>query len=354
MIAVQDYEHPNVYNSSDVELLSTISAEAAIAIENARLFEQAQEEIAERKQAEEKFAKAFRASPYISTIAQIKDGSLLELNEAFETILGYSRAEAIGHSTVDLGIWVNPLDRERLVRIIVANGRLEKEEVQFRTKGGQVLDCLYSGEMIELNREKYSLSIIEVITERKQAEEALQESELRFRTLIEKAPVAISISRNGICLYANHKFLEMIGLQAAEEAVGRPISEFFAAQFQEESKERTRRRALGLPVPVVFESVMQRSDGVQFPIEATVAAVHLADGDANMAFVFDISERKQAEEAKRQSEEKFRLSFMTGLDAFYWATLEDGQIVEINPVFENVFGYSRRSDRPKQPGTRPF
>jgi PAS domain S-box-containing protein len=55
----------------------------------------------------------------------------------------------------------------------------------------------------------------------------------------------------------------------------------------------------------------------------------------------DITERKAAEEAVRQSEEKFRLSFMTSMDAFYWSALEDGKIIDVNPVFEEMWGYSR-------------
>ena len=85
------------------------------------------------------------------------------------------------------------------------------------------------------------------VTERKQAEEALAGSELRFRTLIEQAPIAISISRNGFGVYANRKLTQMCGLQDAEEWVGRAIPEFFAPQCRHESEERTQRRLLRPP-----------------------------------------------------------------------------------------------------------
>jgi PAS domain S-box-containing protein len=175
-------------------------------------------------------------------------------------------------------------------------------------------------------------------TDRKRAEDTLRESELIFRTLIEEAPVAIIVSRNGISLYANHKFLEMVGEQSAEESVGRPIFEYFAPQFQEESKERTRRRSLGLPVPVEYESIGLRTNGSQFPIQVAVAGVELSDGMANIAFVSDITERKQAEEALRESEEKFRGLFENSHDALFVLEAPSWRFTSGNPASVKMFG----------------
>ena len=144
------------------------------------------------------------------------------------------------------------------------------------------------------------------ITERKRAGDELRESELRLRILVEEAPVPISVSRNGIGLYANRKFLQMVGLTSVEESVGQPIADYFAPQSREQSKERTKNRSLRLPVPSEFDSVFLRRDGSQFPVHVAVEEVQLPNGKANIAFVTDITERKRMEEKLRESEQLYR------------------------------------------------
>ena len=70
-------------------------------------------------------------------------------------------------------------------------------------------------------------------------------------------------------------------------------------------------------------------------------AIEIDGKPATFSNILDITDRKRIQEELKNNEEKFRLAFMTGLDAYYWATLEDGRILEINPVFEDVFGYMR-------------
>ena len=134
-------------------------------------------DITERKQAqdalqksEERFSKAFQASPIIVIISQLKHGKLLEVNDTFEKITGFTRAEAIGKTTIELGLWVDPAERDRILATLGASGKLRNEELQFRTRNGDVITCLVSTELIELEGEKCALAILEDISERKKAE----------------------------------------------------------------------------------------------------------------------------------------------------------------------------------------
>ncbi len=119
---------------------------------------------------EERFSKAFKASPIIITISQIKEGRLLEVNETFEKITGYKREEVVGRSTTELGLWANPADRHHIVVILLETGEFRNEEIQFRIKNGSIVTCLVSGDLIELDGERCVLATIEDISERKKAE----------------------------------------------------------------------------------------------------------------------------------------------------------------------------------------
>jgi len=144
-------------------------------------------------------------------------------------------------------------------------------------------------------RPRYGVGMVEDITERKRAAEELQASEMRFRTLIQRAPVAISISRTGRTLYVNQQYLDMYGFQGIDEVVGHSIGEQWSPECRAMVEERARQRALGMPVPARYEALGQRQDGSVFPVEVAVAKVDLSDGEASVGFLTDITERKRAD-----------------------------------------------------------
>jgi len=178
---------------------------------------------------------------------------------------------------------------------------------------------------------------VQDITERKKAEEALQASEARFRSLIERAPVAISLTRSGLRLFVNQKFLDMFGFQSVEDVVGHPVGGQWSPESRPMIEERARQRSLGLPVPARYEAVGQRKDGSQFPSEIAVVMVDLPDGPASVGFLTDITDRKRAEDALRKSEERFRL-FMDNSPTVAWMKDEKGHYVYISETFQKRFG----------------
>jgi PAS domain S-box-containing protein len=155
-------------------------------------------DVTERKQAEdalrkseERFFKAFQASPIIITISQLSNSKLLEVNETFEKIFEYSHEQVIGKTTVELGLWANPKDREHLGQAILTGKPVRNEEYQFQTRSGNIITGLYSSELIVLGGEQCIISTVEDITERKKAEEIIL-SQLAFDKLLTKLQTRFS------------------------------------------------------------------------------------------------------------------------------------------------------------------
>jgi len=164
-------------------------------------------------------------------------------------------------------------------------------------------------------------------------------SELRFRTLIENAPVAISISRHGQTIYVNHKFLALYGYASEAEVAGRSIADHWAPGFRELVIERARRRSRGERAESEYEGPGQRRDGTQFPVQAAVARVELPDGPASCAFLTDITGRRGAEQTLRQTKEQLQYILDNTRDAIFQVDLA-GNYLYANAAAERLTGYS--------------
>jgi PAS domain S-box-containing protein len=154
-------------------------------------------DITERKRAEERlreseerFGKAFESSPLALTITSLKTGRLLEVNETFARLSGYTREEAVGRTTLELGLWAEPADRAAELAVVVQQGRIRDVEYRFRMKNGRELVGMLSAEQIEIGGDPCALTVIEDVTERKRAEaerDQMLEREKTLRAEAEKA-----------------------------------------------------------------------------------------------------------------------------------------------------------------------
>lgn len=158
-------------------------------------------DITERKEAERKrleaeqalrdsearFSKVFHASPVSIALTRLKDNVLIDVNEAWLELTGLSGDEAVGHTPMELNVWVAPAERTELIEALQKHGRVEGFEFQARKKSGEVADTLLAAELIELAGEVHMLSMAVDISDRKRAERALLESEERYRDLVDNS-----------------------------------------------------------------------------------------------------------------------------------------------------------------------
>lgn len=119
---------------------------------------------------EVKFSTAFWASPDSIVISSFPEGTIIEVNQIFVRVTGWSREEAIGRCVHELGIWPSLAEREQLLASVRAKGRLNEMEVSLRMRTGAVRRCVISGALIELEGRPCLMSVSRDITERRQAE----------------------------------------------------------------------------------------------------------------------------------------------------------------------------------------
>jgi PAS domain S-box-containing protein len=163
-------------------------------------------------ESEEKFNKAFQNSPDAIAITKVADGTIIEVNESFQRISGYSKSNIIGRSSIIMDLWVSPQDRDKYIELLKEKGSITDFETRFRTKTGEIRYFMISGELFNLRGEPVILGIIRDITERKEADTALRESEERFRFVFEFSSIGKSLtSPDGKLMRINNTFADMLG-----------------------------------------------------------------------------------------------------------------------------------------------
>lgn len=186
-------------------------------------------DVTERKQAEqalreseERFSKAFRASPHPIGITEVATGRCIEVNDACLDVFGFRREEVIGNTTLMLGIWPNLEERARVIERLKAGQPVRNMEFVLKTKSGALRYLLTSADLAELNGTLCVVTVANDITERKQAEEALRMSEERFAKAFQASPHPVVISElgSGLVMDANDAACQLLAYRK-EEVVGR-------------------------------------------------------------------------------------------------------------------------------------
>ncbi len=158
------------------------------------------DDITERKHAEkalhesqEALSIAFRLSPVSMSISSLKTGRHIEVNDAWSTMLGYSRQEGLAKTSLKLGIWPDKTRRKRFIRQILDDGAVRGIEVSLRTKKGCMVDGVLSGELVEINGAQRLLIACHDITNRKKTEHELIAHRDHLQDMVDKATVELKV-----------------------------------------------------------------------------------------------------------------------------------------------------------------
>lgn len=265
-------------------------------------------------------------------------GDITHWNPAAEHLFGYSEEEATRYNLADI---IHSGSRPKQLSKRLQNfGKTGKDSIMGKTaelevtrKDGKTIPVELSLSAIKIKDKWHSVGILRDITERKQTETALQESEARFRTLSNSAFECIVITDKGRMLDTNEQFNKIFGYKRSE-LIGQPIIDLVAP----ESRELVKKNILS-GYEKSYEHQALHKDGTIFTVEVIGKSIPYDGHQVRVTAIRDITERKQAEKALRQSEEKYRM-ITENSPAVSWTTSEKGETIFISSNLERVYGYN--------------
>ena len=292
------------------------------------------------KESEKRYRELVERASDVLYQADIK-GHFTLSNPAMSRITGYSDQELIGKHYLDL---IHPDYKKSVERFYGLQfvKKIPETDYEFAilTKRGEKV---WLTQRVQLLTEGDAVvgfqAICRDITELKQVQIALTESEERYRQLVELSPDGIYVRIDQECVFANRSLAGMLGVDSPDELIGRRVKEFYHPECIEKLNARMRKlQEVDEPLPPA-ELTLIRTDGGKVDVE-TMAAAQIYQGQRAFQVVLrDITDRKRAEEALRKSEERYRMLVETMGESLIVFD-ENGMATFVNSRFCKLAGYS--------------
>ncbi|WP_276489113.1 sensor domain-containing protein [Ectopseudomonas mendocina] len=332
------------------EILDGVLSSQYIELQGDRLLFCTFLDTSERKRAEnalraseEKFAKAFMHTPDAVAITDRESGRFIEVNRSFERQFGWSSTEAVGRTSLELGIWADPGDRQRMLQAL-HGGHLNNLEVRLFSRDGSVTSNLLFGGEIELDGRTCLVLTVRNITEQRAQEQALNESKQRLRLALESADLGTwDWDIPGNRLIASARASQLQGLEPV--AFEGTFLDFFRhvpmadrhnlrQSYQQLAQEHRNHYQ-------VTYRVQLENGGLRY-LEST-AKLQFDEAGQPLRMVgtlVDISERVIREQRVIASEEKFAKAFHSSPDAITITERDSARYIEVNEGFTRLTGYA--------------
>ncbi|MBF2046761.1 MAG: PAS domain S-box protein [Elainella sp. C42_A2020_010] len=292
------------------------------------------------EESEEKFTTIFRTSPDPIAIASLAEGRLLDVNDSLIEFFGYSRSEMIGCTTTELNFWHDLAQRDQCRSLLYQQGSAQNLEVQLCLKSGEVRTVLLSAGVQTLDGQECVIVMHRDISDRKAAELALR----RYERIVSATTDAVSlVDRQYRYQIVNQTYLDW-NQKSYSEIVGYTVDELMGADIFRAVVQPYLDRCLAGETIQYHEWFEFPTLGRQF-VSVTYAPYLEADQTISgvVVSVRNITQLKQAEEALRQSEERFREIAQTINQIFFVQAAATEEYLYISPAYEKIWGLSCES-----------
>ncbi|UCH51074.1 MAG: PAS domain S-box protein [Chloroflexota bacterium] len=271
----------------------------------------------------------------------VQGGKFQYVNALFQELTGYSESELLGKYSLDL---VHPEDKETVREKAIESLKVGSPlpyEYRLVKKNGEIIWVLEKVTSMEYKGKRATVGSFMNITERKLVEEALEKSQAIYRSVVETGAAGVLVGDlNGNMAFVNEAFCNILGY-SQEELTGKPFADFLHPDDKEMVMEKFM-EGLANPEPgyqLEFRAI--HKDGHAIWIYPSVSPIfHDEVLSAGMAIVFDITERKQLEEAVKESEERYRTILEEIQDSYFEVDLA-GNLTFVNDAMCRTMGYSR-------------
>ena len=284
---------------------------------------------------------AFEQAAVGMAILEAAKSRYVRVNRRFCDMVGYSAKELMQRSIRDI---THPddldMDLEHVGQISTRTAGESSWEKRYLKKDGTVVWTRVFVAPLESSEggPNLRLAVIEDISHLKHAEEILQESEEKFRLLIENAPDVIYLHMDGRFLYLNPAALSLFGADTADQLIGSSIMDRYSPDYHGTIAERLRELYEKRNILQIMEQVYLRLDGSSVPVEAHAVPIAYKGKNAGLTFARDISERRRAQTALQESEARFRQLVENAKDIVF-RTDETGRFTFVNPAVLRITGY---------------
>ncbi len=290
------------------------------------------------RESEEKYRHLVEQSLQGLTI--IQNGLPVFANAAMLEISGFSSDEYLALSPEELMATVHTGDRDHIRKVMKA--RLEEKifpaENEFRIlrKDGQIRWVLTRGMLITYHQAPAIQVAYFDITTRKMAEDALRESEDRYRKLVEISPNAVILHRDGKVIYVNPALIRLLRAGSAGDLLGKNVLDLLQPSYRERIQANITKDLTGEPTPFM-ELQMLRADGTTVFVEGQGAGTTIDGMPAVLVAINDMTEHHHASLALKESEERYRTLAEASQDIIYLVGSDD-RVEYVNSCAAAIMG----------------